>query len=177
MRRLFLISLVLLVFSPLGRAQDEEDLGIRTYAFYGNVVRGLPDNSASHHLGAGIEYASKSRLGIGVEVGVRGGWHWDEKCDCLTSFSANSSYYPLRRTSVTVDPFFTAGYTYSSFNIPLSEGFSPHLLNFGGGLNYWFIKEALALRFEVRDHLSFTNGLRHFPELRIGLTLNGLPIP
>ncbi len=176
-RQPFLICLVLLAFSPVVRAQHDDRSGLRTYGFYGNVVRGLPDNAANHHLGAGIDYVFKSGLAIAIEGGVRGGWHWDEKCDCLSSFSANGSYYPLRRSSAIIEPFVTTGYTYSSFITPRWEGSSPHMLNFGAGFNYWFMREALALRFEVRDHLSFTNGTRHFPELRIGLTLEGLPIP
>lgn len=66
MHRSFVIVLCLLASSAVvgAQGQDEDHSGLRTYGFYGNVVRGLPDKAANHHLGAGIDYVFKGGLGI-----------------------------------------------------------------------------------------------------------------
>lgn len=173
MRSLFSVLLVLAAFASIGLAQEEENRsGLRASILYGYNFEGW-EKPADHDIIMGFGYVLNPGWGIDLEVGTHGGWHWDEECDCYGSFAANGSYYFFRNSRGNqlskFEPFLTAGYEYMSRDL-LATGSSPHLLNIGGGLNYWF-KDRAALRAEFREHLSFTGETRHVSELRIGVTV------
>ena len=168
MNRSLLVTFGLLLLPVLAAAQAEERQGLRQYLFYGNAIHGFPGGKGNNELGAGFELLSSKGPGIGLEFGTRGIGS-SEKCSlCTYAVSANSSYHfflPVRRLE-NLEPFVTAGYSLAMRGEPLGN-FSQSF-QFGGGVNYWF--NDLALRLEVRDHLSIANGPRHSPEFRIGLT-------
>jgi hypothetical protein len=60
-----------------------------------------------------------------------------------------------------IAPFVTGGYTLS-----FRSGVA-HLVNFGGGINYWFSRK-MGLRLEARDYISAQCGCGHTVEFRIG---------
>jgi hypothetical protein len=53
----------------------------------------------------------------------------------------------------------------------MGSGYSPHLLNIGVDVNYWFRPNRAAERAEFREHLSVSREPKHFSELRIGVTV------
>ena len=168
MNRLPWVTFCLLVLPGLAAAQETERQGLRQYLFYGNALRGFPGAKGSSQLGAGFELIGSKGAGVSVEFGTRGIGS-SEKCTlCTYALSANGSYHfflPGRRLE-NLEPFVTGGYSLSARGEPLGN-FS-HSFQYGGGVNYWF--NDLALRLEVRDHLSLANGPRHSPEFRIGVT-------
>jgi hypothetical protein len=168
MNRSLLVTLGLLLLPVLAVAQGEERQGLRQYLFYGNAIHGFPGAKGNHELGGGFELITSKGPGVSLEFGSRGIGS-SEKCSlCAYAVSANGSYHfflPVRRLE-NLEPFVTAGYSLAMRGEPLGN-FS-HSFQFGGGVNYWF--NDLALRLEVRDHLSVANGPTHSPEFRIGLT-------
>jgi hypothetical protein len=142
------ITLSVLLLATIAGAQEYL---FRFNLAYGNAFPGFPGAGAlrSHSAIMGFEYAPKA-LGGGFEWGLRG------------SLSANGYYHFQLRRMARLEPFVTAGY---------SRTFRPHdtglnLLNFGGGNDFFGL-----LRLEIRDSLSFENGVAHFPEIRMGFTL------
>jgi hypothetical protein len=144
------ITLGILLLATIAAAQEQEYL-FRFNLAYGNAFPGFPSASAlrNHSAIVGFEYAPKA---------LGGGFEWESR----RSLSANGYYhFQLRRMS-RLEPFVTAGY---------SRTFRPHdtglnLLNFGGGNDFFGL-----IRLEIRDSLSFENGVAHFPEIRVGFTL------
>jgi hypothetical protein len=159
------------MLSTSGQAQDEDRPGLRASILYGYKFEGS-EIPMTHDLAYLVHYVFKGGLGIDLEVGTHGGWHWDKECDCYGSFAATGSYYFSPISSAKglskFEPFLTAGYEYMSSNL-LGNGHSPHLFNVGGGIGYWF-KDRAGVRAEFREHLSFSSEKRHFSELRIGVT-------
>ena len=168
MKRLLWVAFGLLVLPGLAAAQEAERQGLRQYLFYGNALHGFPGGKGSNELGAGFELIGSKGAGVSVEFGSRGIGS-SEKCSlCTYAVSANGSYHfflPGRQLE-NLEPFVTAGYTLAARGEPLGNFF--HSFQYGGGVNYWF--NDLALRLEVRDHLSLASGPRHSPEFRIGVT-------
>lgn len=69
-----------------------------------------------------------------------------------------------------MDPFVTAGVGAGTLNI---FGGSGTLVNYGGGVNYWF-RQRLGLRLELRDMVTLNKGYksRHFWGFRAGLAFH-----
>ena len=168
MNRLLWLAFCLLVLPGLAAAQETERQGLRQYLFYGNALNGFPGAIGNSQLGAGFELIGSKGLGANLEFGSRGIGS-SEKCSlCTYALSANGTYHfflPVRRLE-NLEPFVTGGYTLSARGEKF--GHVSHSFQYGGGVNYWF--NDLALRLEVRDHLSIANGPRHSPEFRIGVT-------
>ncbi len=156
MRSRFLIVLGLVMFPTIAEAQVAE-----WYVGYGNAFQGFP-GAVYHHSGImGIEYAPKN-LGVGFE--------WQQRRSATLSVNGYC-HLPLDKKerrigefNGSVVPFVTAGY--SRPYIQYRPGMN--LFNFGGGIDFFGF-----VRTEIRDHLSFENGVAHYPEFRA--TLNLLP--
>jgi hypothetical protein len=88
----------------------------------------------------GGEFVFHRLVGAGAEVGAVAGH------DSFATFSVNSYLHvPLPGLEKRVDPFATIGYTAGASILG-----STNLLNFGGGIHYWFHRR-LGLRLEGRD--------------------------
>jgi hypothetical protein len=109
--------------------------------------------------GGGVEWFVSRVLAMGVDGSVM---VYPECLDCggYLLGSVNTSLYPLRSNKVS--PFVTAGIGAAGGDASVT------LVNFGGGLNYWF-RKGLGLRIEVRDHVD-TQFAVHNVSLRIGVT-------
>lgn len=163
MRRLLLIAFSLLMLPVMSTAQEQERQSFQGYLVYGNAFQGFPGGSRKHSFGAGGELIGNG-LGVGMEIGSRGGLCGDN-CNSSYTLSFNGSYhFPLVPSLADFEPFVLTGYTISK-----EEAASYHFLHVGGGINYWF-QEGLALRLEFRDYLHFNNGVAHVPEFRVGVT-------
>jgi hypothetical protein len=121
--------------------------------------------------GMGAEVTVGSGIGLGAEAGVirqvSQGWH-----GVLGIASANVYYHFIHGLDRS-DPFVTVGYS-SAFRGAHQEAGQDrgqaNLLNFGGGLNYWF-QPNLGLKLEFRDHLRPKRGPNaDYWSFRFGLT-------
>jgi hypothetical protein len=179
MRNLVLVIISLMGFPAMVGAQTESAWSGRNYFMYGNSFNGSisTPKKATFVLGQDVLWKG---LGAGLELRIHPGNEMitceDEKFCNQTSLSANGSYYfKLRETQTKLEPFVTAGYTWSSSYGPGYSG--TQYPNVGGGIHYWFDKDhrgvRIGARLEVRDHFSSRNGAKtHFPEFRIGVTIS-----
>ncbi len=88
----------------------------------------------------GGESVIHKRIGVGAEIGAIAGHQ------SFATFSANGYYHPpVTNRERVVDPFITAGYTAAVGLL----GFEGNLVNFGGGVVYWF-RRRIGLRVEFR---------------------------
>ena len=172
MRRLVLIAISLWMISARGQAQEFEAPRRIGYVFLapGHDTSGWKKTTLQ--AGVGGHLVVYKGLGLNVETGALFHPGNGEAHTSLTSFGA--SYHFLNSQSPRkIVPFVTAGYTYAvNSTMP-----NMHMLNFGGGVDYWF-RENLGLRLEVRDHFSpkaypngtfFPSAPVHFLGYRIGV--------
>ena len=153
-----MISLVLLIGLPtLGAGQSLDDRS-QYYAF---VAPGafISEGAATMEFGGGAEWFVSDVLAMGVDGSIM---LYPECFNCggYLLGSVNGSYYPV--TSSKLSPFVTAGIGWAAGEARVT------LLNFGGGVNYWF-RPGLGLRVEVRDHVD-TDFAVHNISLRVGFT-------
>ena len=98
--------------------------------------------NGSLHFGGGAEHVFASGIGVGAEIGAFGSW---SNFNPIGIFSLNGSYH-FARDRQKVDPFVTGGYSLGFRSATIN------MVNFGGGLNYWF-SPRFGARFEFRDHI------------------------
>lgn len=110
------------------------------------------------HVGGGGEVVFPIGVGVGVELGFLG--PWESFKDYGVGIASLNGSYHFGRPGSRVRPFVTGGW---SFGFGEDYWF---LWNFGGGVQYWF-RDALALRFEFRDHVDYG----HYWGVRIGLSV------
>lgn len=152
MRSQLFPALVLIILTISAAAQNRGQGYI--FAAPGGVANG---GDATLHFGGGGEGLVYKGLGAGAEIGFMGPASY--MGEGFGVFSANGSYH-FRRDQKLV-PFVTSGYT-----LFFRDG-SANLVNFGGGVNYWF-RDHLGLRVEFRDHV-LPSPNTHFWEFRFGL--------
>jgi hypothetical protein len=92
-------------------------------------------------VGAGGDYALSDRVSVGGDLG----WLISQQ-EGFGIASVNGSYHPVSFRDGKLVPFVTGGYSAGFRDSALS------LVNFGGGLNYWFQRRS-GFRFEARHHL------------------------
>jgi hypothetical protein len=135
--------------------------GISTVGQTGKVLYG----------GAGAEAIVGSGMGLGAEAGairqVSRGWHG------LLGLVSTNFYYHFVHSLDRTDPFVTVGYS-SAFRGAHREagqdGGQANLINFGGGVNYWF-RPRTGVKLEFRDHLRPKRGPNaDYWSFRFGLT-------
>jgi hypothetical protein len=146
--------------STTGTAQEESSRRYRGqgYVFIApGTYIGNADSITTIHFGGGGEGLLYKGLGLGAEIG--GITALQESSAGLWLFSANGSYHFARERKIT--PFLTGGYS------SVGGNGQRNLINFGGGINYWF-RERQGIRLEFRDHI-YTDGTgRHLLGFRIG---------
>jgi hypothetical protein len=140
------------------------------YAGPGGISRG-GDTGKVLYGGIGAEGIVGSGMGLGVEGGVirqvSQGWHG------LLAQTSGNFYYHFVHGLDRSDPFVTVGYT-SAFRgahheAGLDRG-QANLVNFGGGLNYWF-RPNTGVKVELRNHLRPNRGPNaNYWSFRFGLT-------
>jgi hypothetical protein len=160
---LALISLILGLSSwgysePNNSRPGAEEPSGQGYVFFapGGIV-GDGNSISTFHVGGGGEGLLYKGFGIGGEIGYLTPWQYVGSGIGIAS--ADGSYH-FNRTSK-VSPFITGGYS-----VAFREGHI-NLINFGGGVNYWFRKR-MGLRVEFRDHMDLHND--HYVSGRIGLS-------
>jgi hypothetical protein len=121
------------------------------------VYIGNAESISTLHAGGGGEVLVYRGLGLGAEVG--GIAALTESGGGLWLFSANGSYSFARQSRVS--PFLTGGYS------SVGGRGQRNLVNFGGGVNYWF-QEGKGIRLELRDHIYADGTGRHLLGFRIG---------
>ena len=162
----FLCIALLLGLSLPASAQSPNRSRRQGYFFFAPGVGNVGPATANIHIGVGGDRFVYKGLGVGVEVGPLGplsnspnGLGWTDSVQGLGS--ANLSYHFLPSTTERrLEPFVTAGYSLF-FRAGISQGY-----NTGGGVNVWLNRKA-AMRFEVRDHHSYSRDTLSF---RIGMT-------
>jgi hypothetical protein len=155
-------GLVLLLFLPaLVSAQDVEQRSREIYLFGAPGVF-LSDGWATLEFGGGAEWFVHKGFALGLDASIL---TYPEcfQCGGYVIGSINGSYHLFRSSPRKVKPFVTAG-----FGGAASGDGSVGLVNFGGGLNYWF-RDRLGLRVEVRDQVD-TDFDVHQVSLRVGIT-------
>lgn len=110
--------------------------------------------------GVGGEAVLDKSVGIGAEIGGIGMRQYFGN-SVVGVFSPNGYYHFVRREDK-FDPFVTAGYTM------IFRSGHANLLNFGGGVNYWF-HHRLGARFEFRDQVHVDGSSVHYWGVRAGL--------
>lgn len=168
MRRLILITgigmgLALIPTQGFGQEVAEPQLLGYTFLAPGATFYSGGPVARTFHAGVGGEGVFYKGLGVGAEIGAVG----VNPGGGFGLVSTNVSYRFGNGTfSPTVVPFVTGGY---SLRLNKGDGWSPsqHLVNFGGGVDYWFNPD-LALRLEVRDHV-YPEDRTHFLGFRVGL--------
>ncbi len=162
MSRFFGSFIFLLFMQGLCEAEGGEHHRRQQYLFFAPGTL-APETESTIQFGGGAEWLVHKGLGFGVD----GGYMTLPGCfSCglgMLSLDASYHFFP-RDESGKVVPFVTGGYT-----LAFREG-TANLLNFGGGLNYWF-NDGLGLRVEFRDHLypGYWDG--HLLSFRIGLSI------
>ncbi len=163
MRRLILVSVIVLLLPLAGLAQEKgTPSSSQTYVFFAPGW-GLPGGGKIAQFGGGGERRVYKRLGIGGDLGylfpARGVGNG------VGLLSVNASYhFGEGRSSQKLVPFVTGGYSLM-FRGGAVSGF-----NFGGGVTEWFT-DRIGLRMEVRDHTVSPCGCRlHVVQFRVGLT-------
>jgi hypothetical protein len=120
----------------------------------------------------GAEGIVGSGVGLGAEAGVirqvSARYH-----GVLTLISTNI-YYHLIRSGDRTDPFVTVGYTSLFRGAHREGGQDPgqaNLINFGGGVNYWF-RPNLGTKIEFRDDLRPKRGVNpNYWSFRFGIVV------
>jgi hypothetical protein len=138
-------------------AQDRQERSAWGYGFF------APSGTRSDfllHSGAGGEGVIYKGLGVGGEIGYIAA---TRNLGSGAGLASINGVYVFGKKNSKVAPFVTGGY---SMIFP-SDAFS--LVNFGGGVNYWF-HDRVGARFEFRDHVSTTSSDFHIYGFRVGLT-------
>jgi hypothetical protein len=161
MRRVICGWVLLTFFAVPGAAQTSDEHQAQGYAFFapGGVAAG--GSQGTIHFGGGVEALVYKGLGVGGEIGYLAPTR--SFGNGLGVFSADGSYHFLtRQRDQKLVPFVTSGYS-----LFFRSG-TANLVNFGGGVNYWF-RERTGLRVEFRDHIRPDYTTAHFWEFRIGV--------
>lgn len=121
---------------------------------------------------AGAEAVVGSGVGLGAEAGaIR---QASAQFHGVLTYVSTNLYYHLVRSGDRTDPFVTAGYTSLFRGAHHEAGQDPgqaNLLNFGGGVNYWF-RPNLGTKIEFRDHLRPKRGVNpNYWSFRIGIII------
>jgi hypothetical protein len=123
------------------------------------------------YAGVGGEGIVGSGIGLGAEAGVirqvSQGWHG------VLGLASGNFYYHFVHDLDRSDPFVTVGYS-SAFRGAHHEAGQDrgqaNLINFGGGLNYWF-RPNTGIKLEFRNHLRPNRGPNaDYWSFRFGLT-------
>lgn len=172
MRRSLSIVFGLWLFAAMGQAQDFEMPRRIGYVFVAPGRDSSGWKKTTLHVGVGGHLMVYNGLGMNVETGALFHPANMEARTTLTSFGA--SYHFLNsRSPRRIVPFVTAGYSYAANSTMPNM----HMVNFGGGVDYW-LREELGLRLEVRDHFApkaypdgtfFPSAPVHFLDYRIGV--------
>lgn len=158
------IALCFLIAPVVTSAQSTQNPAIQDRA-QGYLFFGM--NAASYavyHTGGGVDFRVLKGLGINTELEAAG-----RPADGQGLFSIGPSYHFLRNRKSKIEPFINGGYARPFAGYPGSL----NLVNFGGGINYWFFKRA-GLRVDFRDYLNYygrTGLTASSPAIRIGLAL------
>jgi hypothetical protein len=142
-------------------------MGLSAQPSHGYVAAGLGSNESktTNQFALGGEWVVGKGVGVGGELG---GLVGDR--DSFAFASANGYYhFPFSTAERKLDPFVTAGV---GSTLDPFEG-SAALVNFGGGVNYWFHRR-LGVRFEMRDIVAPNHRFssRHFWGFRVGLSFH-----
>lgn len=154
------VAIVFLALLPfLAIAQEAGRFPSHGYAFVApGRVRG--ESESTLHFGVGGVGRIAGNFGLGSEIG----YVYCMPCGTTSGvglFSLNGSYhFPSSKTKVV--PFVTAGYS-GLFR----QGYV-NLVNFGGGIDYWFANRA-GMKIEFRDYTSPAEG-GHLWEFRFGFS-------
>ncbi len=127
------------------------------YAFFapGALVTSY-GSAATIHFGGGAEALVYKGLGVGGEIGyLTPTRDWSAGIGIL-SFDGSYHFAQNRKIS----PFISGGYS-----LGFRQGHA-NLVNFGGGLTYWF-REHHGIRLEFRDHLQPQYSDIHYLSARI----------
>jgi hypothetical protein len=171
MKKLIATAVLLLWVPMLALAQNAD----HQYRGQGYIFLGMgsgTDNPSFEHVGGGGEVLLFRGIGLGGELGAMG-----RPAEGEGVFSVGPSYHFLHASHKSkIDPFVQGGYTRTfAGDTPISGG-SGILFNFGGGMNYWFLKR-VGLRLEFRDYIHhrsfFPAGgeTEQYWGVRIGLTV------
>jgi len=152
MRSKLFPALMLIILTISATAQNRGQGYI--FAAPGAVERG---GAATLHFGGGGEGLFYRGLGAGAEIGFMGPAR--NLGEGFGVFSVNGSYHFQRDKKLV--PFVTSGYS-----LFFRNG-SANLVNFGGGVHYWF-RKGIGLRVEFRDHVQ-PNPTVNFWQFRFGL--------
>ena len=158
MRKAIILAvwILLVVFTPPGRAQTAQKDPVEAYAFFGRR-NSTPGTNAA---GAGLDVFIYKGLGVGTEVGTTAG----NSDDRITIWSAGASYHFLCcRAGRKVEPFAGAGFSYlvgdvntHGIQYPESSGQNRSGPNFSQGLTVWPTRH-VGVRFEVREYRMFVS--------------------
>jgi hypothetical protein len=145
--------------APAGSEKEHHGQGYVFFAPGATFAGG--QHIGTMHFGGGGEVLPYKGIGIGGEIGYF--TPWEDFSAGFGILSANGSYHFLRNRKVS--PFVTAGYS-----LGFRDG-SINLVNFGGGINWWFANR-LGLRLEARDHIRSREPFArvHYFSGRIGLS-------
>jgi hypothetical protein len=158
-KHLLLVSVLLLACISLASAQQGQG-----YAFFApGQARVSGESPTFLHFGGGAKYISKSRVGVGAELGIAGPKE-DFSNEDVGLFSANA-YYTFKDRDPKVEPFLTGGYS-RAFGHDSGVNFA----NFGAGFNYW-LKERMGILVEYRHHIGSAEDERvQLWEVRLGVS-------
>ncbi len=137
----------------------------RSHAYWVATPGAVTAGSTAFRLGTsgGGELAIAKGFAAGAEIGMVGPvQHFADRV--LGVVSASGYYHPVWSKTARLDPFGAAGWS-----LLFRDG-TRNMLNYGGGLNYWFARD-MALRTEFRDHTFSNGGARvHYWGVRIGVS-------
>jgi len=156
MKKLMILSGLMLVMYRTGFAQETKEDTTQGYVFFAPGVE-TPGRNGIAHMGGGGELLFNA-LGVGAEIGYQTPIR--SFGNGIGVFSPNVAYHFMGGK---LSPFVTGGYSLF-FRSGHANGY-----NFGGGVNYWML-DRTALRLEVRDNV--LPGYRdvHFLGFRVGLS-------
>lgn len=159
-KHIVLAAVLFLAFSALAKADEsgKEHHG-QGYLFVAGgvaVQRGYYRELV--HFGGGGEGLVYKGIGVGSEIGLL----TTGPESSMGLLSVNGSYHFLRNRKLS--PFVTSGYS-----VAFRDGHA-NLVNFGGGVHWWF-REGAGVRLEFRDHIHSYRGVQtSFLEARIGFS-------
>ena len=163
MRRIILGMIFLIMANVAALAQTSSSDRRAWGYFVGGVgaTSGNGSSTATFQVAGGGEGLVYKGLGLGAEVGYLAPFRGPG--DGFGILSVNPSYH-FRNASPSgkLVPFVTGGVSLGFRNGSSGGG------NFGGGVQYW-MKDQVALRVEVRDHI-FSSDTPHFFQFRVGLS-------
>jgi hypothetical protein len=148
-------TLTLFLMAPVfASAQDTDHhypwqgyylFGFGTTTSPANAGNGNPAHYPTEQIAFGGEVISKPGLGLGFEMG----WtHYAQYQPWERTPSLDVSFHFPKVAHRKLEPFVQAGATLMYFQTSDSRGSAA--ANFGGGINYWFIKH-VALRCDFKD--------------------------